>query len=185
MLNKVLLFVAGAAIGSVATWIFVKTKYEQIAEEEIESIREYYNGKLQNLAEEASKEREKEFEEEKETQAAVMTREAYEQYANAYKSEEENENEEEENDMENKPYVISPEEFGEEGYDQVSLTYYADGVLTDEAGDPIEDEDIERIIGKESLEHFGEYEDDSVFVRNDQLGVDYEILKDLDNYYND
>ena len=31
-------FAAGAAIGSVATWMLVKNKYEQIAQEEIEEV---------------------------------------------------------------------------------------------------------------------------------------------------
>ena len=45
MNNKVIgiiAFAAGAAVGSVATWKLVKTKYEQIAQEEIESVREIY-----------------------------------------------------------------------------------------------------------------------------------------------
>ena len=82
-----------------------------------------------------------------------------------------------------KPYVISPDEFGEmedEDYDKVSFTYYADGVLADEYDEIVEN--IDEIIGEESLTHFGEYEDDSVFVRNDKLKCDYEILLDQRNY---
>ena len=41
---------------------------------------------------------------------------------------------------------------------------------------------MDEIVGKESLNHFGEYEDDSVFVRNDRLKRDYEILLDQRNY---
>ena len=67
-----------------------------------------------------------------------------------------------------------------EDYETVSLTYYADGVLTDEFGNVIED--VEGMVGKESLTHFGEYEEDSVFVRNDSLKTDYEILRDTYNY---
>ena len=80
-----------------------------------------------------------------------------------------------------KPYVISPEEFGEfEEYEKISLTYYADQVLTDENNEEVDD--VEEIVGEESLTHFGEYEDDSVFVRNDRLKCDYEILLDQRNY---
>ena len=35
-----LLFTAGVVVGSVATWKFVKTKYERLAQEEIESVKE-------------------------------------------------------------------------------------------------------------------------------------------------
>ena len=31
----------------------------------------------------------------------------------------------------------------------------------------------------DALDHFGEYEDDSVFVRNDRYKCNYEILKDV------
>lgn len=41
-LLSVLMFAVGAAIGSAVTWKVIKTKYEQIADEEIESVREEY-----------------------------------------------------------------------------------------------------------------------------------------------
>ena len=43
-------------------------------------------------------------------------------------------------------------------------------------------ENVEDVIGFESLNHFGEYEDDSVYVRNERLRVDYEVLLDLRTY---
>lgn len=46
----------------------------------------------------------------------------------------------------------------------------------------MDDTEIQQSIGFESLGHFGEYEDDSVFVRNDRLKTDYEILLDEENY---
>ena len=80
-----------------------------------------------------------------------------------------------------KPYVISPEEYGEiDDYNLYSYTYYADKVLADEYNEPIED--VDSIIGLESLKHFGEYGDDSVYVRNDELKADYEILLDDEKY---
>ena len=50
----------------------------------------------------------------------------------------------------------------------------------DDGGDKIED--VDDVVGMESLTHFGEYEDDSVFVRNDRLRCDYEILMDERTY---
>lgn len=78
------------------------------------------------------------------------------------------------------PYVISPDEFGEiEGYTQISLTYFDDGILSDENGVIIDEP--EDIVG-DALNHFGEYEEDSVFVRSDPKRCDYEILRDLRSY---
>ena len=81
-----------------------------------------------------------------------------------------------------RPYVISPDEFDENGYQTVSLTYYADGVVEDDFYDVWDDDEIEEKIGRDSLNHFGEYEEDSVFVRNDDNETDYEILRDPRNY---
>jgi hypothetical protein len=81
------------------------------------------------------------------------------------------------------PYVITPEQFSEldyEGYATETLTYYADGVLTDFLDNVIEN--VDDVVGEESLEHFGEYEEDTVFVRNDHLMTGYEIQRDNRTY---
>ena len=80
------------------------------------------------------------------------------------------------------PYVIPPEEFGDiDGYDQKELTYFSDKYLIDtEDGSLIEN--VDEVIGLASLTTFGVYEDDSVFVRNDLLRCDYEILADERTY---
>ena len=76
------------------------------------------------------------------------------------------------------PYTISPDDFGEEdGYETETLTYYADGILADDQDNLIES--VDKMVGIESLDKFGEYEDDVVYVRNEQYKCDYEILLDL------
>ena len=64
-------------------------------------------------------------------------------------------------------------------YQSESLTLYACGTLTDDFDNPIED--VPAMVG-DALDHFGEYEDDSVFVRNDQYKCNYEICKDVRTY---
>lgn len=84
-------------------------------------------------------------------------------------------------DHNKRPYVISPDEFGEySDYSQISLTYYSDNVLADENNERVED--VDRAVGIDFSDHFGEYEDDSVFIRNERLKVDYEILLDQRKY---
>lgn len=81
------------------------------------------------------------------------------------------------------PRIIPPDLFGsEEGYDEINLTCYADGTLTDDADRIMDETDIENTVGRESLKHFGEYEEDAVHVRNDRLKADYEILMDARSY---
>ena len=62
---------------------------------------------------------------------------------------------------------------------QISLIYFDDGILSDENGVIIDEP--EDIVG-DALNHFGEYEEDSVFVRSDPKRCDYEILRDLRSY---
>ena len=83
----------------------------------------------------------------------------------------------------NRPYVIDPDDFGEEGYHTVSLDYYADGVLAYmDSGAVIKPEEVDEIVGRDSLTRFGEYERDTVYVRNDKRKTDYEILANVDKY---
>ena len=160
-------FTLGVAAGVAATWKFFKTKYETISREEIDSVKEVYSKKIQK-------------EVEMETYKTMSSK--YDTASNECIESDNKDEEEEKDDMiTDGPYVISPDEFGNEfDYEEVSLTYYADGVLTDDQDNIIED--VDGLVGLDSLNHFGEYEDDSVFVRNDALQTDYEILADLRNY---
>lgn len=165
-------YILGAASGAAVAWFFTKKKYEQILDEEIQSVKEVYSKNAKEEYIPSSEELED-----------------YENEANAYNTVDSSTEEETvvKNEIDppaigvEKPYVIPPEEFGEfEDYEQVSLTYYEDHILTDDMDNIIED--VEEMIGFESLTHFGEYEDDSVFVRNDAKMCDYEILKDVRTY---
>ena len=83
--------------------------------------------------------------------------------------------------MKKEPYVIAPYDFGElDGYSQIELTYYLDGILEDDEYHIVTDAD--ELIGPKALTTFGEYEEDSVFVRNDYLRTDFQILKDYRTY---
>lgn len=172
--TNVMSFVLGAAVGSVVTWQYVKNKYEQIAQEEIDSVKEVFLKRDPDVTVEVKEADVRNRKEEKPgvvEYAARLQKEGYTNYAGM------NAVEEEEAETVEKPYVISPEEFGEfDDYEKISLTYYADQALADENDELVDD--VEDIIGFESLTHFGEYEDDSVFVRNDRLKCDYEILMD-------
>ena len=170
-MNKktILAFFMGATVGSIATWKFLKTKYELYYEEEDEEL-------FEDDAEEDTDEAEpapiNEIDEKPDL--SVYTAKLKEQ---GYLQDVE---EGGTDDME-KPYVISPDEYCEmDDYDLYSYTYYADKVLADENNEPIED--VDQRIGLESLNHFGEYGDDSVYVRNDELKADYEILLDNEKY---
>jgi hypothetical protein len=175
----------GAAAGVAVSWKWLKTKYERIAQEEIDSVIEVFSRRNGRSADESNEDEnkvaiEKTVKEPDEKlgmreYAAMLAEKGYTKYSDA-----EQEKKEAKPVKVEKPYTISPEEFRDSDYEAVSLTYYADGTLTDDMDNIIED--VESMVGLDSLDHFGEYEDDSVFVRNDEAQCDYEILRDSRNY---
>lgn len=176
-------FALGAVAGSIATWKYVKTKYERIAQEEIDSVKEVFSKREVPKTEEIKDEISEEERQAEELDICEHIAETlgYGKYHKDISAKKERG--EEELSKEEKPYLIKPDEFGEAyGYERVSLTYYADGVLTDEYDDPIEC--VDEVVGLESLEHFGDNEEDpdTVYVRNDFFRIDYEIMRDLGTY---
>ena len=180
-MNKVTgiaMFAIGAAIGSLVTWKLVKTKYERIAQEEINSVKETFAKRKPVINTPKS------VDIDKQVSNSPVDFEKYRGLAKSYNyaDEEDEENEEEgEPDMSDGPQIISPDEFAQnDSYDIVSLNYYADGVLTDDWDNIIEDP--EETVGPDIESHFGEYEEDTVYVVNDEHGAYYEICRDLRNY---
>ena len=196
-LNKVIIFATGAVIGSLVAWRLTKTKYEKIMIEEEQSLREYYNKKVKIIEDTATDlhdsyqhredELRKNLEERnyKEQETVQDTNEVdnkvfFDRYTEILKgytsSQEECLNDNANESTNDKPYVVSPDEFGDaDDYDIITLNYYADGVVADDWNDPIED--IGATIGEDFASHYGEYEEDVVYVRNDRLKVEYEILR--------
>ena len=176
-MNKLFIFIVGAAVGSIVTWKLVKDKYEKIADDAIEDVKRVFSKRKDNSKELLNQASEllNEVKKENSKPEAEGVLKDYHKMASNYTTEKEDES------MEYRPHVIPPEDFGEGcDYETVSLTYYADGVLTDVYDNVIED--VDDLVGEESLDHFGEYEEDSVFVRNDAKETDYEILRDERNY---
>lgn len=176
-LSNLFIFTAGAAIGSAVTWKLVKDKYARLAQEEIEAVREVYM-KHEEETEAAVSEEPKAVIPESVPEFTEQERVDYANIANSYN----NNNKKGVPEPVKRPYVISPEDFEDSEYQAVSLTYYADGVVEDDFYEVWDDDMIDEKIGRDSLNHFGEYEEDSVFVRNDEEETDYEILRDSRNY---
>ena len=184
-MKNLLCFVTGAAIGSVVTWKLIEKKYKDLADEEIESVIETFKNRKPRITKDEVKETVEKVinkcKESKETVENIVTAEGY-----SIENEEEIDEDDESNytvDVDPGvevivPYVITPEQFGEYNeYGTKTLTYYADNVLTDEIDNPITSEEMITMIGPDALDHFGEYEDDSVYIRDEMNEMDYEILK--------
>lgn len=154
-MNKyyVLAVFTGAVGGALLPFFYFKKKYKTIADEEIQSVKDTFS----------------------ERKEKTKTLEQLTNYDDRLKESSEPQTD--------RPYVISPDDFGEyDDYETISLNLYADGILADDNDEIISTDEMDEIIGREAFDHFGEYEEDSVFIRNDAHKCDYEILKSLEDY---
>ena len=177
-LSNVLLFTAGAAVGSLVTWRIFKSRYEIVDEDYDEEPDDPVEGDDGNKSE--STETKIDYNKKPPLKDYVKMVEDYGYKPKTHMEEVEEElaNGEQGDEDIYEPFIIRPEEYGElHAYETLSLNYYADGVLTDDLDNPIED--VESLVPADFADHFGEYDDNAVFVRNDNLECDYEILRDL------
>ncbi|MCA9367086.1 hypothetical protein KC887_02335 [Candidatus Kaiserbacteria bacterium] len=83
-----------------------------------------------------------------------------------------------------KPYILHQEEYfnDEKGYDQTTLTYYeGDETLCDDQQLPIPN--LKSILGAKNLQWgHGTANQDCVYIRNDRLKAEYEVLRDPGMY---
>lgn len=174
-LSSVIIFCGGVFIGGFLTWDFFKTKYEKIADEEIASVKETFEH------------REPRPDKNYKVEEALKGNDAYiniidsNSYRNYSNTAIETDKKGGTADMELKqPYVITPEQYEDNvDYTKVSLTWYSDEVLEDDWGNVLDQDDV---IGSDALKTFGQYEKDSVFVRDDDEQIDYEVLLDTRSY---
>ena len=180
--KNLFIFSAGISIGGLISYVITKDKYETIMNKEIEEIRKYYKDKYENI---------KEDDEEKIKEKGDY-REIVREYVSKHVIEEEDYNCDDEEDnhytiMESRDLTngvdfdeskkIESWEFGEQPlYETETIILYSDGVATNDLGDVIDN--LEEIMGVDQYREFKESSDESIFIRNDLLRMDYEIVKD-------
>lgn len=175
-------FLFGVAAGAATSWLLLKKMYQAKTELEIESVKKAYQIHVQNVEHPTDEEKRwisrKLDEDDQDLFKPVEIPEAVK-----YAREKNYIPDIPEVKKVDQPYVISPDEFGDlYEYEKVYLTFFADGAVADGEYDILTREEIDESIGFDSLTHFGEYEDDLVYVRNDMKRCDYEITKDNRNY---
>lgn len=180
LINNILSFVAGVGVGSAVMYKVLKTKYDKLIQEEIDSVKEAFSKKEETTIENSElprKDSDKNMY--KEENQRIIEQNSY----NAESADKDDEVEEEDDAVETiLPYVIRPDEYGDSEYPTITLWYHTDGVVTNDAGKVIKN--VEELIGCEYVHHFGEYEEDpdAVYVRNEYQEVDYEVLKEYRAY---
>jgi hypothetical protein len=83
----------------------------------------------------------------------------------------------------NEPHVITESEFNDEydTHDKCTVLYYDEGIITDEHDEVMTN--IEETFGNNlSLFGYGSDDKDVLYIRNDKLGIDYELLRQNTTY---
>lgn len=155
-MKNVLLLTVGAAVGAWITWNRMREYYEEKTQQAVDSVKAAYA------------QRDELMHEETEAEADEVT-------------EETSTDEEIDSPIEKKgePYGISETEYGtRKGYTAIQLILFADGVLADEEGVTYSESDV----GEDMLELLLDNDEDVIFVRNDELMRDFEVITDAREY---
>lgn len=207
-MKEFLIFSGGVIIGCVTTYFVLKDQFEEDLQEQIEDVKHAYAEAVDRIY--ADKyHTEKNEEESVEEADPTIEKSSIDEAKTELKSkvqylaydkmglggaDQEAESEESsdvdpeaefpQDDAPGVPYVISAQQFATEYpfFNKVTLEYYEhNGILVDEDG--VHVEDIDETIGKDSLLRIGEYEPDVVYVRNEELNVDFEVCRIRRDFY--
>lgn len=193
--TSVLCFVVGAAIGAVAGWGVSKKLYESRIDKAVQEVKDAYHARTAeqtsddenrptvikyNRKNAAPKSDELGASEDKPNiveYAQKLHDSGYVDYSALTRNDDTKKEDEEKTDTPS-PRIISAEEFEEnEDYRKITMYCYNDGVIADEFENEVPD--AERLIGN-ITDSFDE--DECLYVRNDELKCDYEILLERRNY---
>ena len=185
---------AGGIIGGVVGFFLAKKKYENLADEEVKSVKDTFSKYFEHDKVKEDKpnhmpvpETSSVVQEEHKDTPIVDYSARYQSTINGYSSSVPNER----NKLPGTSvvsgdpaniFIITPKEFNESEYNAVTLFYYKDGVLSNDNYEPLNAVEITSIIGDQALDSFGTYGTDSVYVQNDNNKTVYEIILEDDNY---
>lgn len=181
LLKGVLIFAAGAGIGSGVSIALVRKKYQEKAESDIKEMREYYDKLIKETLDE------KKLAEDKETADKIINEQGYISYDTMSReelrdrvktvSEQAIEEANPSEDYPDSPFVITEPAFSEDElyFEKVCADYYMDdGALVDENEELI---NVDDCIGLENLDRFLSSNEGVMYIRNPKLATDYEVTK--------
>ena len=183
------IFSIGIGVGVLASKTYFDKKYREMAEEEIASVKEFYDRRslrgVPEIIEETVKES---IASEKpplngfstvsissDVLYSTPTIEAV-PYNEHYQTESKVDKAQTLSPEEDEPYEITVEEFTDDDeFDKVTLNYYMeDGMLIYEEGEDVADETI---IGSENLDDFASVPLSQAYYRDPKKNIDYEVIK--------
>ena len=187
-MDKTLLAIGSLIVGGISGFFIGKfvyaKKYKQISDKEISEVREAYKSyfskkKYAKSAPQKPFETRSTLQETQPKKTVVDYSEKYREEVDQYRTASPVLDRKEQ-PTNSKITVLTPEEFRESTKNCKTLIYYKDGILADTFGNIIKD--INSEVGPEALKTFGLYDDESVYVRNDNNDFDYEIIRSPKTY---
>lgn len=183
-MKTVVFFCLGAAVGGITGYILSKQKYEAIAQEEIDSIKERYTVPKGRRNSSRKEEPEDNSYDERFGVSSIVTPKSSDKDKRKYESMAKNYGEPNGGDVPvlhmdyQMPDVIPPAAFGEDTeYEQCYYSYYArDNTLVDsETETPVPNDTIAELIGIDTLSRFDEFEHGYVYSVNHSLKMYFRI----------
>ena len=187
-MKSILTFITGLAIGAGVTYVIQKNRYEEMIQDEIDKLREHMKEKEPKCGAPTPKKEDIPDDEivvdECDHNAERLRREK--EYDEELKKHNYTSSDDSEVESTTAPYVVTPEDFASRsGFDVISLNYYDDDIIANDDNEDMDEENIKWTLGmstEEIQEQFGIYEDDSVYIRNEIIKTDFEILRQNENY---
>lgn len=182
MIKNIVIFALGVAVGSLSTYYVMKDKFQAKLHNQVEEMKRS-SKPSEVIDDEDYVSEDTEEESPKVSPSDILKNKDTNEYTNYAKLAKENR--ETYNEMAKKyaapkfdAEVITPAEYQSADYDEynyVTLVYWADDVLTDELGAPID-------IGVDVKPHFDEYGRDTVYLKDDTAEILFVVERDLRSY---
>lgn len=193
MLKETIIFSVGAAIGAASTYFILKDQFNKQRNEEQAQDKEYYKELYSNKEETQSKEEPKDIEIKIEdavmAEIEVKPGEEEPDYKDIINKLNYNKFSTKTPDMSGdprpakKPYQISMDDYNED-VSQIKkiISYFEDdGVCMDNDTKEVLD-NVAKDIGIDNLELINTEGNDEIYIRNEQLGIDYNVVSEPGSY---
>jgi len=178
MLDKITCVILGSLIGAGVTYILMQKHCDEVINEEVRQMKEYYAAKSKKNDEPVSRKDSPQAKEEipLDDNVVVMNK-----ITNKPDREPVDYSKSEGKEGRNTLLITSERFVNEEpDYEKITLSFYEeDGVLADSFGDVV---DVERSIGFKAVSYFNLLHQDVIYIRNTDLKIDYEIVLEHSSY---
>ena len=196
-MREALFFLAGLGLGVGGTYVALKSSYDAQLEEEVAELMNYKRKpkkkakKASKRATEASEEQEEPKDEDGEFKSAKREvaeedREGYSKIVKAnYDKEDPGEivKEKKAKKKDNKIFLLSPAAFAYSEKEQKTVILYKDGIVVNEEDpDEIIDNGYAYLGGDKVIKEAEATEEQTVYIRNLNLDIDYEVIMADENY---